>query len=452
MHRSTMLDASSGTGLRRLILALAAGAVALAGCSSSSGGGTVGADDSGAADALPDAPSDVSDADATPDGAEPPWSGTTVEPGCTVDGCVRALKANGGYPKDFLATFAAADAHVDNGIAIYLITYWSDGDEITGSVYVPDSTPPAGGFPVVVMNQFTSGVGAACAPSAGQLGIGVASSTALRGILTIVPDATSYGPDHLGVYLAGPPAGRAAIDAARAAFHLGPAIGQPVARRAVIAGLSQGGHSTMSAATQLPTYAPQLEIRGFAAVAPPANFRVGANAIFAQGKGFGVYVAMRMYTWQRYYGLAGDPVFKEPYASQADAWLTNECVFDGATGNTGTLAAHWPTDPTLVMTDSYLAMGKSDSWTAGWRAAYDASQPIPKGLTKPIVIFQGTADTTVPQADTDAYVAQLKAGGVTVDYRLVAGADHGSTALSAFTVSQPGNEDAVTWIRAQLAP
>jgi acetyl esterase/lipase len=445
-----MLDGSTHAALRLATTTLGAGLLALAGCSSSSAGAAPVAD-AGDAASTPDA-TDASDAMAAADVPEPPWGGTTVEPDCKVNGCVRAFTANGSYAKELLAPFAAADAHVDNGIAIYLIKYWSDGDEITGSVYVPDSPAPAGGFPVVVMNQFTSGVGAPCAPSAGQLGIGTASSTALRGILTIVPDATSYGPDKLGVYLAGPPAGRAALDAARAAFHLGQALGQPVARRAVIAGLSQGGHSTMATAAQLPTYAPQLEIRGFAAVAPPANFRLGANAIFSSGKGFGVYVAMRMYTWQRYYALGGAPLFKEPYASQADAWFSNECVFNGVDGSSGTLAAHWPADPALVMTDTYLAMGKTDSWTPGWRAAYDASQPIPTGVTQPIAIFQGTADTTVPQADTDAYVGQLKAAGVTVDYHLVAGADHGSTALSSFTVAQPGNEDAVTWIRARLAP
>lgn len=444
-----MLDGAPISALRFVTTAFGASVLALAGCSSSSGGGAVAADDTGT---LADAADAADASDVMADASEPPWSGTTVEPDCKVNGCVRAFTANGSYAKEILAAFAAADAHVENGIAIYLIRYWSDGDEITGSVYVPDSPAPAGGFPVVVMNQFTSGVGAPCAPSAGQLGIGTASSTALRGILTIVPDATSYGPDKLGVYLAGPPAGRAALDAARAAFHLGQALGQPVARRAVVAGLSQGGHSTMSTAAQLPTYAPKLEIRGFVAVAPPANFRLGANAIFAAGNGFGVYVAMRMYTWQRYYALGGAPLLKEPYASQADAWLGNECVFNGVDGASGTLAAHWPSDPALVLTDSYLAMGKSDSWTPGWRAAYDASQPIPAGVTQPIAIFQGTADTTVPKVDTDAYVGQLKAAGVAVDYHLVTGADHGSTALSSFTVVQPGNEDAVTWIRARLAP
>lgn len=43
-------------------------------------------------------------------------------------------------------------------------------------------------------------------------------------------------------------------------------------------------------------------------------------------------------------------------------------------------------------------------------------------------------------------VGELKAPSVTVDYRIVAGAKHGSTALDSFTVQQGASEDAHTWI------
>src|SRR5438552_13042318 len=183
--------------------------LSLLGCSSSNPTTTTTTPDAGGSTTGDDAGTIVDAADATPpiDASEPAWSGVTVEPGCTTNGCIRAFTRAPGYSKNILATKAATGQHVDNGIQIWLIKYMSDGVELTGSVYVPDSAPPAGGLPVMVMNQFTSGVGPPCAPSQGSLGIGVASSTSLRGILTIVPDAPSYGGSKLGVYMAAPPAG-----------------------------------------------------------------------------------------------------------------------------------------------------------------------------------------------------------------------------------------------------
>jgi hypothetical protein len=68
------------------------------------------------------------------------------------------------------------------------------------------------------------------------------------------------------------------------------------------------------------------------------------------------------------------------------------------------------------------------------------------------VIWQGDADKTVAKSDTDAYVGELKAAGVTVDYRIVAGVDHSATALDSFTVQQSASDDAYAWITQHLAP
>jgi acetyl esterase/lipase len=254
------------------------------------------------------------------------------------------------------------------------------------------------------------------------------------------------------VYLAASQAGRAALDAARAAFHLAPALGKPNARKAVIAGHSQGGHSTMAAAAELRGYAPKLEIRGFAANAPPANFRAGGNAVLRGTTGFGTFIAMRLWTWQRYYALGGEPIFREPYASQAEGWFSSECLFVGSNGKVDTaLDAHWPSDASTVISDPYLGYAKTDQWPEAWARVLDASTPIPKDIPQPIVVFQGTKDTTVPQADTDAYVAQLRAAGIAIDYSVVEGGEHPNTSLSSFTVPQLANEAAVTWIRERLA-
>jgi acetyl esterase/lipase len=439
-------------GKSRLFVALSLPLFASIACSSSSSPATAPAsgDDAGTAPAGDDAGPPV---DAAPpiDASEPAWSGQTIEPGCTSNGCIHAFAKTAGYTKAIIQANAAQGQTVSNGIKIWGITYMSDGVETTGSVYVPDSAPPAAGFPVVVMNQFTSGVAPPCDPSAGELGIGVASATALRGILTIVPDAPSYGGGKLGVYMAAPPAGRAALDAARAAFHVGPALGLSVQRVAVIAGLSEGAHSTMAAAAEMPTYAPNLEIKGFAAVAPPANLRSGTNKVFTDDANFTWYIAARMQTWQQHYNLSGGEIFKDPYASNVESWLETECLYDGSSGTYDSkLETQFADKPSAIIADSFLAYGKTDSWPADWGAVFAAATPMPVGNKLPIVVWQGSADTTVPKADTDTYMGQLQAAGVTVDYRVVNGSEHTTTALSSFTVVQAASDDAYTWISQHL--
>jgi pimeloyl-ACP methyl ester carboxylesterase len=403
---------------------------------------------------------------------EPPWSGTTIEPGCTVNGCIHAFAEKTTYSKALLAANAAPGNAVLNGIIEYGITYVSSGAEITGTVFFPDSTPPAGGFGVVVMNQFTSGVGASCAPSVGELAIGVASASALNGFVTIVPDATSYGTPPYGAYIEGPIAGKAALDAARAAFHTTQASGMPIARKAVIAGLSQGAYSTMAAATAYPTYANELEIRGFAAAEPPSNLRGTTNRALTSGPPPVVYDAMRLWSWQGLRGLSGGPIFLAPYDTLAPTWFDNDCVFNGSDGSDGTLFNdfYFPEDdgglstteedggqntapiPTAsLVTPTFLGYAQNDSWPADWAAEYAACETVPSYLTLPVLIFEGSADTVVLPSDTNAYVAQLQAAGVNVTYDQIPGGTHGTTALSSFTVTQLANDQAIAWITSTLA-
>jgi pimeloyl-ACP methyl ester carboxylesterase len=425
------------------------------------GSPSAGLDASGSADTA----SAIDAADAAPAPVpEPPWSGSTVEPGCTVNGCIHSFAFRTSYSKLVLTSNAAAGNTVLNGLNEYLITYVSDGKEITGSVFFPDVPPTAPeGYSVVVMNQFTSGVGASCAPSLGQLSIAVASAAALNGFVTLVPDATSYGTAPYGGYLIERVAGRAALDGARAAFHTSQMSGQTIARKAVIAGLSQGAYSTMAAATEYPTYANELEIRGFAAAEPPANFRPSTNVDLQSTQIAVTYDAMRMWSWQGDLGLSGGALFQAPFDTEAPQWFQNDCVFNGSDGSSGTLYNMFlqpaddggtPTTPipaTSIFSPAFLAYAQNDSWPADWVAAFAASQTIPSGLKLPVLIFQGSADTTVLPAGTDAYVAQLKAAGVAVDYRQIPGGTHGTTALSSFTVAQAANDQAVAWFTSTLA-
>jgi acetyl esterase/lipase len=62
----------------------------------------------------------------------------------------------------------------------------------------------------------------------------------------------------------------------------------------------------------------------------------------------------------------------------------------------------------------------------------------------PLLIVQGSADATIPQALTDAFVKKACAAGDTVDYRTYPGATHSSVIVAA-------QRDIVTWLRDRVA-
>lgn len=219
----------------------------------------------------------------------------------------------------------------------------------------------------------------------------------------------------------------------------------------------------MAAATAYPSYANELEIRGFVAAEPPSNLAETMASDFASNASNFVYDAMRLWSWQGTLKLSGGSIFQPPYDTEAPSWFENDCVYDGGTGASGTLydqfyepgadggTSSMPIPASSLFTPTFVDYAQNDAWPADWAAAYAASNTVPSYLSLPVLIFEGTDDTTVPPADVDAYVAQLQAAGVSVDYRKIPGGTHGTTALSSFTVTQVANAQAVAWITSTLA-
>jgi acetyl esterase/lipase len=110
-----------------------------------------------------------------------------------------------------------------------------------------------------------------------------------------------------------------------------------------------------------------------------------------------------------------------------------------------------PIPASAIFSPTFIGYATNDSWPSDWAAAYASSQTIPKGLTLPVLVFEGSADVTVLPKDADTYVAQLKAAGVNVDYRQIPGGTHGTTALSSFTVAQLADDQAIAWFTSTLA-
>ena len=167
---------------------------------------------------------------------------------------------------------------------------------ITGTYFEPHNPwPGQGPRPLIVLGVGTYGQGDQCAPSRlfsqgihfssglditfGYEELFVATMVA-RGFAVLVTDYDGLGTPGVHTYLNRAAQGHAMLDAARAAKHL-PDTSLNPAGPVAFWGYSQGGAASASAAEMAPAYAPELNIVGAWAGAPPAD--LAALLPFADG-------------------------------------------------------------------------------------------------------------------------------------------------------------------------
>jgi fermentation-respiration switch protein FrsA (DUF1100 family) len=143
---------------------------------------------------------------------------------------------------------------------------------VTGLIAVPNKAAPAGGYPVVSWAHGTDGMADKCAPSLDPTdddAVTLANGLLDKGWLFTATDHSGEGTPGLHPYIAGPQAARDAIDIVRAAKGL---KGADPSDDYVVWGHSQGGHTAMHALNIGEDYAPDLNLHGVVAGAPPSQF------------------------------------------------------------------------------------------------------------------------------------------------------------------------------------
>ncbi len=148
---------------------------------------------------------------------------------------------------------------------------------VSGSVSIPRGKPPKKGWPVITWAHGTTGVADVCAPSRNSV-----TSPAQPYISYIYPDLNAWlqagyavlQTDYQGLgtpgkhaYLVGEAEGRSVLDIVSAARQLDPKI----SKRFLIAGHSQGGQSALFAASEAASWTPKLKLRGTVAFAPASH-------------------------------------------------------------------------------------------------------------------------------------------------------------------------------------
>lgn len=320
------------------------------------------------------------------------------------------------------------------------------GWRILYATTVDDSTPatavatvfastdlPARPRPVIAWEHATTGLLQKCMPSllsASSKGILWRDRIVMAGWVVVATDysfAEKGGPHP---YLIGEGEARAALDSVRAARQMPELM---LDKRMVIWGYSQGGHAALWTGIVGPRYAPDLEILGVAAIAPPANIRNALALNVEADKRFGPYLAL---SYSRFYP---DITFEQalrPEALDAARQIVSLCCFLP------------PEDAERIQALAATLDGPALATSSNKALQARIEQNTADGLIKaPVVTAQGLSDIVVPPSATDAYVEERCSAGQRLEYWTFAGRDH-------FTIVQPGTpleELLITWTTARFA-
>ena len=276
----------------------------------------------------------------------------------------------------------------------------------SGVVLVPAGRPPRGGWPVVVDAHGSSGIGRDCAPS--LMRDLYHGNQMLRfvqaGYAVVAPDYAGLGTDgrhELGNKVA---AANDVVGALRAARTGVPGL----AAKWVLWGHSQGGAAALSVAERQ-VRAPQPGYLGAVITSPAADLKALAVHVL-DTPGLGGFAPLLTVGAQ-----TADPRIR------VDQLLSREALARlpiTATGCLGVVATAY-----ADLSGDALATPAYSNDTAFNRYLADNSFGT-RLLGGPVLLLQGSADTVVPQAGTDALAAALCRNHTHLDYRRYAGLEH----------------------------
>jgi len=296
---------------------------------------------------------------------------------------------------------------------------------VSGSVSVPKGKPPKGGWPVISWAHGTTGTADSCAPTRVRPNSVVAPYVAYvhpqledwvdAGYAVVATDYQGLGTPGPHPYLIGKAEGRSVVDMVAAARQLVPNLG----RKYLIAGHSQGGQSSLFAAALAGRWAPKLKLRGTVAYAPASHITEQAKLLPALTSPSGLSALAALIV--KGASTVGDQV-------RAGRLLTPAAKALYPQTNEVCLAQLSQPDSYGGIAPADLIRGGAD--TTDLYAVLDGMNPALK-IGPPLLIAQGTADTTVFPSYTDALNGELVDRGDEVDYRTYPGVNHGAIVAAA---------------------
>lgn len=312
-----------------------------------------------------------------------------------------------------LLRYEELDADIDGGTA-YKIMYLSESMEgepigVTGVVVVPDGEPPADGWKLLTVAHGTTGVADDCTPSREEndIYVALASSYLTNGYVVAITDYEGLGTPGVHPYLVGESEGRGVIDAAIAAHQL-PDV--EVGKRYAVWGYSQGGHGAAWANEIAADWAPDLELLGTVAGAPPSEM---ANIV----RTLGTTPISPDFLFMIIAGYAQAYPDAKPEDILTPAGLdVLGHVEDGCFG-IGEAIAGRPLSE-LVKPDF--------TQVEAWQTRLNENDPGQKKVDSPLLILHSGADNVVPAILSQAMFDRMCGLGQVVERRVYEkGQDHG---------------------------
>ena len=305
---------------------------------------------------------------------------------------------------------------------VYRSTNGDDGapTEVSGAVFVPLGSPPAGGWPVVAFGHGTTGIDEPCAPSLSNDLMGTASIVAGltgQGFAVVMPDYEGLGAPGVHPYTDARTAGRNLIDAVRALQH----TFANVSNRWAALGQSQGGGAAWAADEQAGQYGAGLDLVGTVALAPAASVaglvdKAQAGTL-TQDQRLALTLIVESLA-RRYPDVDRDEYRRGKVAR----------TWDVLTACAGPLVAQRPTvsanlAPDDVKPSSPAAADRLRTPLQRWALP---QQP----LAAPMYVVYGDSDTLIDPGWTTDAIARACALGGTVQWELQAGKGHGDIDFS----------------------
>lgn len=296
---------------------------------------------------------------------------------------------------------------------------------VSGSVFLPKGTAPAGGWPLIAWAHGTVGIADVCAPSTKartERDSKYLSHWLDQGYAVVASDYQGLGTPGGHPYLATRPAAYSVLDSIRA-VQTDPtfSIGKPV----VLVGQSQGGGAAFATAGEAAAYAPELDIRGTVATGTPYFTNDTAPAVRDPNAVSGV-LAYSMYIM--YLAEQADPNFKiADYASDI-----GKPVFE--TTRTQCLMDTWTLIEKDKISQATLFAKDPTPDTAKYFPLMTYATLKVKG---PLFLGTGGMDKDVPPPGQERLFNDACKAGSLIEHHVYAKLDHSGTVNGSLADSTP---------------
>jgi hypothetical protein len=304
-----------------------------------------------------------------------------------------------------------------------LVTYTSEGVDgrpitVSGTVSLPRTAPPPGGWPVISWAHGTTGTADVCAPSADTADGPAHDYVSLtsryldkwvsRGYVVVQTDYEGLGTPGGHPYMNGRSAANTVLDMVRAAR----ALDRRVGRAWFAVGHSQGGHAALftAAARQRPR---DLDLLGVVSLAP-GGYGLSQTVDFIRSRQPGAQYALAFLPVLLTGAEAADP------AVVPEELLTEEARPLLESGRSECTARHRERAATFPVDKVFRPEADTGPLTAYLRG----QEPVGLNLRVPTLVAQGTADVLVSKPTTDLLVGDLCRRSPDLVYRVYQGADH----------------------------